>query len=177
MNVRTLGVAVVATATMAATPAVSSAVTTSTSKPSIDILGGASFKANRYIRDEMRFSKDVYRLKSGTTIQIRSKTPDEPHTVSVVRRADFPKTVKGFETCFTEGACGKLGQAHGFPEGDGPPTTPLVNAGKTGFDQRSDSIVIGPGDKGSVKLTATKGKTLHLLCIIHPWMQARIVVR
>ncbi len=177
MKRRTLGVAAIAVATLTAAPAVSSAVTTSTSKPKIDILGGASFKANRYIQDRMRFNKDVYRLKSGTTIQIRSKTPGEPHTVSVVRRADYPKTVKGFETCFMKGPCGKLGEAHGFPEGDGPPTTPLVNTGKAGFDRTGDSIVIAPNGKGSVKLTAAKGQTLQLLCIIHPWMQAKIVVK
>ncbi|MDQ3849973.1 MAG: hypothetical protein M3296_05090 [Actinomycetota bacterium] len=180
MTKRTLSVAVVTVAVVGAVPAVGSAVTTTTTKPRIDILGGSSFVPNRYLQEKTRFNKDVYALRSGATIQIRNKTPQEPHTVSVVSKSDLPKTVKGFDTCFEKGICGRLGRAHGFPEGEGPPTTPLVNSGAAGFDTKGDSIAIAPRGRGatpSVKLSAKKGKTLYFMCIIHPWMQARISVK
>jgi len=177
MTKRTLGVALTTVAVVAAVPAVGAAVTTKTTTPKIQILGGTSFVANRYIKDKMRFNRDVYQLKSGAKIQITSKTPDEPHTVSVVNKSDIPKTAGGLGKCFEGGICGELFGAHGVPEGDGPPTTPLVNKGAAGFDTKGDSIVIGPGQKTSVELTAKKGRNLYLLCAIHPWMQARISVK
>ncbi len=178
---RTIAAVLVTAAAVAAVPAFGAAgPATRSAQPRINMLGGASFVPNRYIQDKLRFEKDVYSLKSGATIQLRSRTPGEPHTVSVVSRTDFPKTIAGFDKCFEGGICGQLAQAHGFPEGDGPATTPLVNKGADGFDVRGDSIVIAPprpGARDSVKLTAKKGKTLYLLCVIHPWMQAKIVTR
>lgn len=146
------------------------------------MLGGASFVTNRYIQDKMRFDKDVYAVKSGTTIQIASKTPEEPHTVSVVSKSDLPKSVRDFGKCFGGGICKQLEKDHGAPENrEGPPKKPLVNKGAAGLDARGDSLAIapgsGPGSKGSVKLSASKGKTLYLLCVIHPWMQAKITVK
>lgn len=178
MRKRTLSAGLVIAGVAAAVPAAGLAVTTQTTTPRIEILGGASFVPNRYIQDKMRFGKDVYALRAGSTIQIRSKTPQEPHTVSVVRKSDFPKTVKGLEACYKGGVCGKLEKAHGAPEnGEGPPKFPLVNKGKTGLDTEGDSIVVAPGKGGSVKLSAAPGQTLYLLCAIHPWMQAKITVK
>lgn len=177
MTKRTLGVALSTVAVLAAVPAVGIAVTTTTTKPTIQILGGASFEANRYIQDKLRFGKDVYQLKSGVKIKIDNKKSEEPHTISVVGKSDFPKTVAGFDKCFEGGICGKLGQAHGFPDGEGPPTTPLVNVGQAGFNTKGDSIVVGPKDNGSIALSAKKGRSLYLLCVIHPWMQAKITVK
>jgi hypothetical protein len=39
--------------------------------------------------------------------------------------------------------------------------------------------VTGAGKKGEsidLKVTAKKGTTLHFMCLIHPWMQAKVVV-
>ncbi len=177
MTRRTLGVALATVAVLAAAPAVNAAVTTTT-KPKIDILGGASMVPNRFIQDKLRFDKDDYQIKSGTTIRIASKSPEEPHTLSVVRKSDFPKTVREFGKCFGGGACATVSKAHGFPEdGEGPPKEALVNKGAAGFDVNGDSIALGPGKGGSVKLSARAGKTLYLLCVIHPWMQAKITVK
>lgn len=179
MRRRTLGLGVLAVAIVSAAP-VGAAVSTTTTLPKIDILGGSSFVKNRYIQEKTRFAKDVYALKSGSQIKIVSKTPGEGHTVSVVGLTDLPKTTKDFDKCYERGICGKLAGAHGFPEGEGPPTTPLVNQGAPGFDKKGDSLAIGPAapdNKGSVKLTAKKGTTLYLICIIHPWMQAKITVK
>ncbi|MBA2346980.1 MAG: hypothetical protein H0V81_01675 [Solirubrobacterales bacterium] len=169
---------VLATVTVAATvPTVGWALTTTT-KPRIQILGGASFEANRFIQDKQRFNKDVYQVKSGAKIQINSKTKEEPHTVSVVSRRDLPKSVADFGKCYRGGICAQLEKDHGAPEnGEGPPTNPLVDKGATGFDARGDSIVIDPGGKGRFTVSAKKGRTLYIMCVIHPWMQAKIKVK
>lgn len=183
MRRRTLAFAAVAVAAAATTPSMGSASSTTatktTSTPRINVLGGASFVANRYIQDKMRFDNDVYRLRSGSTIRIRTRAPGEPHTVSLVSAANVPKTMRAIERCFEGGICGRLGQAHEVPEGEGPPGKPLVDVGRPGFDRAGDSVVFGPRstDGASVRLTASRGKTLNLICAIHPWMQAKIVVR
>jgi plastocyanin len=176
-NRKLAGVALATTIAIAAVPAVGSAAQTKTTKARIDILDGSSFVANRYFKDRMRFNKDVYEVKSGTTIRFVSKTPDEPHTISIVKKSDLPKTVAAAGKCFSTGICAALAAAHGFPEGDGPPTTPVVNEGAAGYDVPGDSTVVDPGGKGNFKVTAKKGKTLYFMCIIHPQMQAQIKVK
>lgn len=179
MTKRTLGVALATVAVVAAVPAAGSAVTTKTTTPRIEILGGATIVVNRYVKDLARYNKDVYQVKSGATIQIRSKTPDEPHTVSVVGKSDLVKSLAGFDKCYEGGVCGSIYGSHGYPEGGdgppGPPATPLVNKGASGFNTKGDSVALG--DKASFKLTATKGRTLYLMCVIHPQMQAKISVK
>ena len=47
-------------------------------------------------------------------------------------------------------------------------------------DRPGDSGVTGEGKKGEfidLKVTAPKGKTLYFMCLIHPWMQARLDVK
>ena len=47
------------------------------------------------------------------------------------------------------------------------------------MDQPGDSGVIGPGKKGEfidLKVTAKKGTELYFMCLIHPWMQAKVKV-
>jgi hypothetical protein len=180
MNGRTLAAGLAAaTALLAATPAVAAAAsgTKITTKPSIKMLSGFSFVPNRYTQDKTRFDKDVYSLKSGVTIQIINTSDDEPHTLSIVSRSQVPKTPRALGGCFEGGVCGVLAQAHGFPEGDGPPAVPVVNKGADGLDTPGDSAVFNPKQRRSLKLTAKKGTTLNFICIIHPWMQAKITVR
>jgi len=175
-----LGAALVSVAAAAAVPAFGATVTKRTTSPNLDIHGGVKFEPNRYIQDQQRFAKDVYALKSGAQIKIANKATGEPHTVSVVSKSDLPKNMRAFGGCFEGGICGQLTQAHGFPEGGGEPKTPLLDKGAAGLDTKGDSISIapfGPGGKATVKLSAKKGKQLYLLCIIHPWMQAKISVK
>jgi hypothetical protein len=180
MTRRTLGVALLATSTLMATTAAVAATpagTKTTKKPSIKMLSGFSFVPNRYTQDKTRFDQDVYSLKSGVTISIRNTSSDEPHTLSIVKKSQVPKTPRTLGGCFEGGVCGELAQAHGFPEGDGPPAVPVVNKGADGLDTPGDSAVFNPNQRRSLKLTAKKGTTLYFICIIHPWMQAQIRVR
>jgi plastocyanin len=138
------------------------------------------FVANRYVRDELRWKRDVYQVKSGGTVEVINTAADEgPHTFTVVRKADLPKS-------FNCKICDKLSQAHGAdPESDAPPKFQYLENGvgqatPPNLDRAGDSGVTGEGKKGehiSFKVTAKKGSTLTFMCLIHPWMQAKLEVK
>ena len=138
---------------------------------------------NRYILDGLRWNKDVYTVKSGGTITVVNDAASEgPHTFTVVRRKDLPRTEKAMFNC---AICNKLGQAHGAdPNTEAPPKFQYLENGvgqntPPNVDRPGDSGVTGQGKKGehiSFKVTAKKGTTLYFMCIIHPWMQAKIQV-
>jgi len=140
-------------------------------------------KVNRYIQDNLRWDKDVYRVPSGGTLHIVNDAADEgPHTFTVVQPKDEPKTGLGTVNCKI---CLQLAKAHGAnPNSDAPPKYPFLENGvgqKTPplVDRPGDSGVTGPGKKGEsidLKVTAKPGTKLSFMCLIHPWMQAVVVV-
>jgi hypothetical protein len=100
----------------------------------------------------------------------------------VVKEKDLPKTVAQINRCKI---CETLGQAHGAnPESNAPPQFQYLENGK---GQNTAPNVDRPGDSGfiadkrnafiNLKVTAKKGKTLYFMCLIHPWMQAKVRVR
>lgn len=140
-------------------------------------------KINRYIQDGLRWDKDVYTVKSGGTLHIVNDAADEgPHTFTVVREQDLPKTSLAIVNCVI---CGKLAKAHGAnPNSDAPPKYQYLENGvgqntAPKVDRPGDSGVTGPGKKGeSIDLTVTAkpGTKLYFICLIHPWMQAEVDV-
>jgi plastocyanin len=167
-----LAVAVAAVAPAVAAPA--------PSKATLKAVGKVEFKPNRYVKEGMRFDKDVLTIKSGGTLTLVDKT-GAPHSFSLVKKGQVPRTMEQLQECFGPGPCDDLFVAHGAidPETgeERDPTTPLVNVGKAGFDQPGDSVVIAPKQKTKVKITAKKGTTLYYICGVHPWMQGKIVVK
>jgi plastocyanin len=146
----------------------------------IFIKGGASFKPNAYIRDTVHFDAGTVVIRSGGTVTL-TNTSSDPHSLSIVAASQLPRSLQQIENCTV---CGVIAKTHGVnPEGPpptGPPPIPLVNVAAAGFDKPGDSIVIGPKGHGSrvtFKVTARPGTTLHFMCIIHPWMQGRFLVR
>jgi hypothetical protein len=140
------------------------------------------FVPNRYIQDGLRFNKDVYKVKSGGHVNfVFSVTDEGPHTLTIVRPQDLPKTGAQVNQCKI---CEKLGQAHGAdPNSEAPPKFPFLENGvgqttPPNVDRPGDSALSGPnkGDKVTLKVTAKAGKTLHFMCLIHPWMQAKLKV-
>jgi len=141
-------------------------------------------KPNRYIQDGLRWNKDTYNIKSGGTLHIVNNKADEgPHTFSVVRKKDLPTTARQVNECKI---CGTLGEAHGAdPNSDAPPKFQFLENGvgqatASNVDRAGDSGLTGDGTKGEsidLKVTASKGKTLYFMCIIHPWMQAKVRVK
>src|SRR5689334_6449561 len=55
---------------------------------------------NRFIQDGTRWQQDVYDVKSGGTITVVNlAASDGPHTFSVVKKSDMPKTVSQINNC------------------------------------------------------------------------------
>jgi plastocyanin len=138
---------------------------------------------NRYLQDGLRWKLDLYRVKSGGTITVVNTVATEgPHTFSVVKEKDLPKTAKAIDRCQI---CQKLAAAHGAdPNSNAPPKFQFLENGvgqntPPNVDRPGDSGVTGSGQKGekiSFKVTAKKGTTLYFMCLIHPWMQSKVVV-
>ena len=174
------GVAIIAAGGFAAVGASGQAPDTAVVKQKFSL----EMKPNRYVKDNMRFDKDVYTVKSGGTLKLVLNQPQEgPHTVSLVKKRDLPKTaIEAFEGCKV---CNVLGKAHGAdPNSDEPPKFPFVENGKgqkspSNFDRPGDSALTGPkkGSSVSMPVTAKPGSTRYMLCIIHPWMQAKLAVK
>jgi hypothetical protein len=141
-------------------------------------------KPNRYVQDGLRWNHDVYKVRSGGTLHVVNTAAGEgPHTFTVVRKKDRPRTPAAVFNCKI---CNKLGAAHGAdPNSDAPPKFPFLENGvgqdtPPNVDRPGDSGITGPGKKGEsidLKVTAPKGKKLYFMCLIHPWMQARVDVK
>jgi plastocyanin len=173
------GLAVAAGATGAAVAAGGSAPSKAviTAKVKYDV------KVNRYFKSELRWDRDNYQVRSGGTIKIVNHAQDEgPHTLTVVKKKDLPKTPGQIFQCKI---CESLGKAHGAdPESDAPPKFLFL---ENGVGQDTPPNYDRPGDSGFVdakksafftaKVTAKKGTSLYFVCLIHPWMQAKVTVR
>ncbi|MFL5895878.1 MAG: hypothetical protein ACJ76Z_12305 [Thermoleophilaceae bacterium] len=143
------------------------------------------FKPNRYFQDGLRWNKDVYTVRHNGTLHVVATVVSEgPHTFTVVREKDLPRTAAQANHCKI---CEKLGQAHGAPEGESnaPPKFQFLENGvgqntAPSVDRPGDSGITGSGKKGefiNLKVTAKKGKELYFMCIIHPQMQAKVLVK
>jgi hypothetical protein len=167
-----VAVAVAVTAAAVAVPAFAAAPPARVTQTTV---GGGKFVPNRYIQDGLHFKLDRVNIKKGGTLTLVDKTK-APHSFSIVKRSQVPRTLRGVDACFEKGVCGKLAVEHGAINPDTgeeqDPTTPLVNAGKAGFNQPGDSVLIPPGGKTKVKVTS--GGPLYYICAIHPWMQGAI---
>ena len=167
---------------------VASAANTATvsNKATIKAVQTLKMVPNRYIQDGLRWDKDVYQIKSGGTLTVVNNAADEgPHTLTVVKKTDLPKTAAQAFNCKI---CNKLGQAHGAdPNSDAPPKFQYL---ENGVGQATPPNLDRPGDSGvtsitqpkkgehiSFKVTAKKGTELYLMCIIHPWMQTELQVK
>jgi plastocyanin len=140
-------------------------------KQKLAIVGHSAFKVNRLAFDNQRFSKDTLAIRSGGTVTLvnRSKTMD-PHSISLVERAQLP-------TGFDCEICGEIFAAHGAGGPGGGPANPVVDVGAPGYDQPGDSTFVAPHATVRFAVSAAAGTTLHFICAIHPWMQGRIKVR
>jgi plastocyanin len=169
-----IGVAAVAAivAVAVAVPAFAGGAPTRVTQP---IVGGTKFVPNRMIADTVHFKKDRLSIAKGGTITLVDKSK-APHSFSLVRKQQVPRTARGVDACFEGGVCGQLAVEHGAVNPDTgeeqDPTTPLVNKGKAGFNQPGDSILVPPGGKAKVKVTSAG--PLYYICAIHPWMNGAI---
>jgi hypothetical protein len=153
------------------------------SRANIVAVSSTKVKVNRYVQEGIRWKKDTYQVRSGGTLRIVNNAPDTgPHTFTVLKKSDLPKTPRAILNC---AICNKLGQAHGAdPNSEAPPKFLFLENGvgsatAPNVDRAGDSAFIDAKKGASVtlKVTAKKGATLRFICLVHPWMQAKVVVR
>lgn len=176
-----MALAITASGTGAAVAAKSSKAP---SKATVNAVQKVQFKVNRFVKDALRWQKDVYQIKSGGTLTIVNKANDGPHTFSIVAKKDLPKTTKQMNQC---SVCQKIAQEFGVDpnsNSEAPPAHLYTDDGvaqdaPANFDKPGDSVFVGPapGDKATATITAKKGTTLYFMCAIHPWMQAKVIVQ
>jgi hypothetical protein len=148
------------------------------SKKTIAMKGGPSKKKNRFgIKDSARFSPAKFTIASNGTLTIKGKTPTKegPHSFSIVKASQLPKTAKQVKNC---AVCNGFFKNHKVNEKTGKVGVPVLNKGAKGFDAPGDSTVIAPGKTTTtIKITAKAGTTLTYLCAVHPWMQGKVTVK
>ena len=162
---------------IAAAVAVPALAQTAPRNTTLKAVGKASFKANRYVKDGVRFNRDAVTIQKGGTLRLVDETK-QPHSFSLVRRAQLPRTLRQMEACFSRGPCGELAVEHGAINPDTgeeqEPDKPLVDVCAAGFNRPGDSVLIPPGGRTSVKITGSSDK--YYLCAIHPWMLGKVNV-
>ncbi len=128
MRHRKLMSAVVVGAVAAGGSAVALAAGSAPRHTTINAVTSTQVVINRYIQDGTRWQKDVYDVKSGGTITIVNlAASDGPHTFSVVKKSQLPRTVSQIENCTI---CNTLAAEHqADPSSNGPPKFPLVGNG------------------------------------------------
>ena len=147
------------------------------------------YVVNKYLQDAMRYVPGSTTIRSGCSLTFEFATPgqNDPHSLSVVKRADLPRTDAQMEAC---PVCKEIKSQHvGDPTLPAGPKNPIlhwtVNVGKPGLDAPGDSLGIfesakkgaPPGhQKVTVRVSAPAGTTLYFMCGMHPWMQGKVVV-
>ena len=180
-----MGLAAVAVGLAGTGTAVAAKQSSAPTRVTIRTPESSAYKINRYLQVGLRWDRDVYMIRSGGTLALRNLQRDEPHTFSVVKQSQLPRTKRQIERCMTEPpalpknrTCRALFLAHA-PDAQGNPKNPVVNTGKVGIDGPGDSVFMPPkgAPQPTIKVTAKKGKTLRFFCLVHPWMQATLQVR
>jgi hypothetical protein len=141
------------------------------------IKGGTTFKINGFEKDSVRWSPGSVTIASGGTLTIDNQSTDsDPHTFSIVKKSQLPKTPAEIAEC---NICGEIAKAHGVnpaEQSSAPPPIPTVDPGKDGFNEPGDSQVVAPHQTLHLIITAKPGTKLNFLCAVHPWMQGVVKV-
>jgi plastocyanin len=148
----------------------------------VEVRGGEILQPGQFIKVNFRFVPRNITVSSGDVVRWvdRDRDADEPHTVTIARKADLPQTIAQLEACYEPGAlCAETLEAHDPGSDQVPPFNFRVNRGGPGLDARGDSLLFGgPFDQAiRGRVTAPAGRTLYYLCVIHPWMQGSITVQ
>jgi plastocyanin len=147
---------------------------TARSSATLTATTGSRYVINKYAQNTSHFAPGAVTIRSGGTLTVKSQA-GSPHTFSIVKATELPKTTKQIEQCKI---CQTLARAHGAnPNSDAPPSKPVVDVGAAGIDRTGDSVFLQPSRRTKLKITAKKGRTLYFMCAIHPWMQGKLLVR
>lgn len=140
----------------------------------ISIFEGIEFEPGGPLVFDWGYAPGNASVPSGSTVRWTNPADNfDPHTITVVRASQVPQTVDEIFSCFEGGVCGQVAGRH-FPEGAEPVS--LLNAGRAGLNRSGDSRLLFPGQRVFATVSAPAGTTLHYICALHPWMQARLTV-
>jgi len=144
---------------------------------------GVTFVANRYIQDNMFFAPGTVNVKSGESLTFKFGDANamEPHTLTIVKKSDLPRTSAQVENCKP---CQRYGTPHlknptAAPDEHNPIVHWVIDKGQPGLDTTGDSVAIqqpGPHKSITAKVSAPAGSVLYFVCAVHPWMQGKIIV-
>jgi plastocyanin len=134
------------------------------------MVGRDTFQPNVFFHSTFRFWPGRIRTHPGATITWPNRT-DAPHTITLVRRQDLPRTVPQLFNC---APCRAALAAHHFPAG---PIQAVVPAGDRTLNAIGDSRFVAPHSRITTRIGARAGTRLYYLCAIHPWMQGEIDVQ
>jgi plastocyanin len=148
----------------------------------VEVRGGDILQPGQFIKNNFRFVPRNITVSSGDVVRWvdRDRSENAPHTVTIARRSDLPQTIAQLDACYEPGAlCAETIEAHDPGSDFAPPFNFRVNRGGPGLDARGDSLLFaGPFDQAiRGRVTASAGRTLYYLCVIHPWMQGSITVQ
>ena len=148
----------------------------------VEVRGGDILQPGQFIKNNFRFVPRNITVNSGDVVRWvdRDRDADDPHTVTIARKADLPQTIAQLEACYEPGGfCITTIEAHDPGLDEQPPFNFRVNRGGPGLNARGDSLLFGgPFDQAiRGRVTAPAGRTLYYLCVIHPWMQGSITVQ
>jgi plastocyanin len=179
-GLRKLLIAAVAALTVAAMAGPASAAVAPAA--TVEVRGGDILQPGQFIKNNFRFVPRNITVNSGDVVRWvdRDRDADDPHTVTIARKADLPQTIAQLDACYEPGGfCITTIEAHDPGLDEQPPFNFRVNTGGPGLDARGDSLLFGgPFDQAiRGRVTAPAGRTLYYLCVIHPWMQGSITVQ
>jgi plastocyanin len=148
----------------------------------VEVRGGDILEPGQFIKNNFRFVPRNITVNSGDVVRWvdRDRSADAPHTVTIGRRSDLPQNIAQLDACYAPGAlCAETLAAHDPGGDEQPPFNFRVNRGGPGLNARGDSLLFaGPFDQAiRGRVTASAGRTLYYLCVIHPWMQGSIAVQ
>ena len=148
----------------------------------VEVRGGDILQPGLFIKNNFRFVPRNITVSSGDVVRWvdRDRDADDPHTVTIARKADLPQNIAQLEACYEPGAlCAETLEAHDPGSDQQPPFDFRVTRGGPGLNARGDSLLFGgPFDQAiRAPVTAAAGRTLYYLCVIHPWMQGSITVQ
>ena len=140
------------------------------------------FAVNRYIQDGLHYVPGTVTVASGSTLVFTySDKEQDPHTLTIVNKADLPRTLAQLNQCKP---CRKYATPHlKNPHAPPGPGNPIIHwtldQGQPGLDTVGDSVAIQPGahKRISAIVSAPSGTTLYFMCAVHPWMQGKIIVK
>ena len=140
-----------------------------------------SVEVNKSLNVQLHFAPGSLRIQHGATLTFREGPPIppftgpvEPHTLSILRPAQVPTTLRQIFFCEV---CEEIEAQHDPDMNGEPPFVYRVNKGRPGLDVAGDSLLVD-ADHPVIKarVSAPAGTTLRFICAIHPWMQGKLIV-